>query len=710
MEKKTKQQLIEEIELLKKEKADYQALQQKLLETEEELFKSKTMFQLVIDNIPQFIFWKDTNSVFLGCNKLFAKVAGIDSPKDIVGKTDYDLPWEITEADYYREVDKRVITSKLPQLNYIETQKQADGKLAILQTSKVPLVDQNGTIIGLLGNFEDVTDKMKAESKFRDSQKRYMSLVEHSLVGIFVSQDHVLKFINQKLADFFGYDDPDELIGKHIKDIVDPKSWDIIEKEVQQRQTGNKVASRYDFTGIRKDGSKVYLEALGVNIELDGRPAEQGTLVDITERKQYEQALAESEQKFRYISEQSLMAISIIQDDKVIYANKAFADLLEFTIDEVSYFTMNDIATSIHPQDKEFVLEQHRKKIAGDADIIPHYAFRCITKTGKHKWVDLYSKIIKIDGQSANFVSMIDISDKVQAQQDLQSLNDELEQLVFDRTSQLQEALEEYRYENYERKRTQDELYITNEKLEKSLAKEKELNELKSHFVSMVSHEYRTPLTAIFSTTYIIEQYIKLSMYNEIGKQTAKIRRSVQDMTRLLEDVLTIGKADSEKMIIEPTKIDLIEECKDVIEENIAVDNNSHKFTLSSDSKSLIMLTDRTRIHHIISNLVSNAAKYSPKGSEVKLLVMDEVENVTIKCLDQGIGIPPENASKIFEPFIRFHNVGSTPGTGLGLAIVKKCVVKLNGVITFTSKVNEGTTFRVILPKDLTKPKKKSSE
>jgi len=199
-------------------------------------------------------------------------------------------------------------------------------------------------------------------------------------------------------------------------------------------------------------------------------------------------------------------------------------------------------------------------------------------------------------------------------------------------------------------------------------------------------------------------------MYNEIGKQTAKIRRSVQDMTRLLEDVLTIGKADSEKMIIEPTKIDLIEECKDVIEENIAVDNNSHKFTLSSDSKSLIMLTDRTRIHHIISNLVSNAAKYSPKGSEVKLLVMDEVENVTIKCLDQGIGIPPENASKIFEPFIRFHNVGSTPGTGLGLAIVKKCVVKLNGVITFTSKVNEGTTFRVILPKDLTKPKKKSSE
>ncbi len=705
--KQTKSQLIEEIERLEQERKDYGALEHRLRETEEALYKSKAMFQIVIDNIPQYIFWKDRNHIYQGCNRLFAEGAGVGTPSNIAGKTDYDLAWTKEEADFYRNVDRQVMDSNKPELNFVETQKQSDGKELIINTNKMPLTDKQGNVIGILGTYEDITDKNRAEEELKESQKKYKMLVDHSLVGIYITQDHILKFSNQKLAEFFGYDRPEELIGRHIREIVDPDSWEMVDKEVRMRQTHQKEASRYEFTGIRKDGSKIYLEVLGISIEMDGNPAVQGTLIDITERRKFENALMESEEKFRLISDQSLMTIIIIQDSRIKYTNSAFADLLEDSLESVNNYTVREISDALHPDDRDFVLDQMQKKETGEDGTIPHYSFRIITKTGKQRWVDLYSKTIYFNGRTADLATMIDISDRVQAQQEIKALNEELEQIVIDRTSQLQEALEEYRYENYERKRTQDELYIAKERLEESLIKEKELNELKSRFISMVSHEYRTPLTAIYSTTYILEKYLQLNKKDDILKQIDKIRHSVQDMTRLLEDVLTIGRTESDNMDIEPMELDIIEVCKDVLEENRVIDKSDHRFTLMSDSNSLLMRTDRTHIYHILSNLVSNAAKYSPKNSEVKLIVMDEIENVTIKVIDAGIGIPEKEIGKVFEPFYRLQNVGTIPGTGLGLSIVKKCVDNLRGEITFSSKINKGSTFKIILPKNYVKLDKK---
>lgn len=130
---------------------------------EEELRQSRQMLQLVIDNIPQFIFWKDRNSIYLGCNRNFAKAAGLDRVEDIVGKTDYDLAWKQEESDFFRECDRRVMESNTPQYHIIEPQLHADCKQCWVETNKIPLHDADGNVVGILGTYEDITERQQAQ-------------------------------------------------------------------------------------------------------------------------------------------------------------------------------------------------------------------------------------------------------------------------------------------------------------------------------------------------------------------------------------------------------------------------------------------------------------------------------------------------------------------------------------------------------------------
>ncbi len=132
---------------------------------EEALRESQQMLQLIVDNIPQFAFWKDRNLVYLGCNKKLAQVVGIEKPEDIVGKTDYDMPWEKEQADSYREYDRRVIDTDTPEYNIIEPILQADGKRGWVEMNKVPLHDSEGRVIGILGTYEDITERKLAEEE-----------------------------------------------------------------------------------------------------------------------------------------------------------------------------------------------------------------------------------------------------------------------------------------------------------------------------------------------------------------------------------------------------------------------------------------------------------------------------------------------------------------------------------------------------------------
>ncbi|MFY8160873.1 MAG: ATP-binding protein [Candidatus Kapaibacteriota bacterium] len=313
------------------------------------------------------------------------------------------------------------------------------------------------------------------------------------------------------------------------------------------------------------------------------------------------------------------------------------------------------------------------------------------------------SKTSDFRGRSAFISQILDITEIKDAERKVRDLNQELEKRVIDRTIQLEEALGELKIEVAIRQRTENELQEAKEKVTKALEQEKELNFLKSRFISMISHEYRTPLTVILTSTYLIEQYYQGTNREQFDKFIFKIRESVKSMIKLLEDVLTIGKSESGKFSLSIDKIRLVDFCNDIIEEVQVIDNKKHIFEFNYVNNDFEVISDVNSLKHIISNLLLNAAKYSPGQDNVIINLEDLNNDVKMEVIDFGIGIPIEDQSLLFEAFYRASNVGAISGTGLGLSIVKRFVDTIKGTITVDSKRNEGTKFTIIFPKDIHK-------
>ncbi|NJR54840.1 MAG: GAF domain-containing protein [Acaryochloris sp. CRU_2_0] len=227
---------------------------------------------------------------------------------------------------------------------------------------------------------------------------------------------------------------------------------------------------------------------------------------------------------------------------------------------------------------------------------------------------------------------------------------------------------------------------------------EREINELKSRFISMTSHEFRTPLTSILGTTELIKHYGQNWDATKQHTYLDRIQKNVKHMTGLLEDVLVLSKADQEKINFNPVLIDLESFCHALVEElELNTKPNQHiEFVCSGHH--LHPYADEKILKQILSNLLSNAIKYSPEQSTIHFELVLSDEEAVFRVQDQGIGIPEVDQQRLFESFHRATNVGQIQGTGLGLAIVKKSVELHKGTLSFESFVNQGTTFIVKLP------------
>jgi PAS domain S-box-containing protein len=234
--------------------------------------------------------------------------------------------------------------------------------------------------------------------------------------------------------------------------------------------------------------------------------------------------------------------------------------------------------------------------------------------------------------------------------------------------------------------------------IRQALERQRELNVLRSRFVAMTSHEFRTPLASILSSAELLRYYIERVSAAERDGMLQSIEAGVQRMTQMLDRILLIGKAEAEMLEFSPKPIDLKELCEQLIKEA----NRQH-----ADAKSPIVLDwqmppgmqglDEKLCRHIFSNLLSNALKYSPEGGDVRMRVHIEKGRTIFEVSDQGIGIPADELHHLFDSFHRASNVGAIAGTGLGLSIVKKSVELHGGTISVSSTIGEGTCFTVTL-------------
>ena len=236
-----------------------------------------------------------------------------------------------------------------------------------------------------------------------------------------------------------------------------------------------------------------------------------------------------------------------------------------------------------------------------------------------------------------------------------------------------------------------------NEELTKSLEKEKELNDLKSRFVSMASHEFRTPLSTILSSISLLSKYTKTEDQPKRDKHVERIKYSVKSLTDILNEFLSLGKIEAGKIEVRNEEFDLKAFVDSVVYEmNILLKpGQQFNYTHIGDK---ILFSDSHLLKHILVNLISNAIKFSPENSVIKIYSEITGGITTIQITDQGMGIPKSDQVHLFERFFRATNVTNIQGTGLGLHIVGRYVELLDGIIKYNSELEKGSSFTIKLP------------
>ena len=267
--------------------------------------------------------------------------------------------------------------------------------------------------------------------------------------------------------------------------------------------------------------------------------------------------------------------------------------------------------------------------------------------------------------------------------EEIKKMNINLESTVIQRTTELQKTLVE--------------LEASKEHLTKSLEKEKEVNDLKSRFVSMASHEFRTPLSTVLSSISLLAKYNTSEDQPKRDKHIDRIKSSVKTLTDILNEFLSLGKIEEGKVEVKSELFDISEFINSIINEMNVLLKPGQEITYDHIGNTSTY-TDSSLLKHVLINLFSNAIKFSPENATITISCKVDNENTTIQITDQGIGIPIADQIHLFDRFFRAANVTNIQGTGLGLHIVGRYIEILSGTISYQSELEKGSTFKIVLP------------
>lgn len=389
--------------------------------------------------------------------------------------------------------------------------------------------------------------------------------------------------------------------------------------------------------------------------------------------------------------------IMVDQAGKILLANPVTEHMFGYEKDALIGFVVEDLLPG-HMRQRHV---GYRKNFSSHPEPRPMGMGRDLIaqrKDGSQFPVSVSLSYTNIDGEILVMAFISDITERKKAEEALKRSEEqllvyasELEKKVQSRTEDLNVTITALEKEVNERKKAEEEA-------RKALDRERELNELKSKFVSIASHEFRTPLSTVMSSAALINQYIDRSEPDKVGKHVQRIKSSVNHLTSILNDFLSLGKLEEGKMDVNKERFSVPEFLEEIKEEITPTLKPGQKLIINCGPSSTTINSDPRILRNILFNLISNASKYSDAAKPVIIECFASSSSIGFAIRDEGIGIPLEDQKHMFDRFFRASNAGNVQGTGLGLNIVKRYLELLQGNISFSSEYGKGSVFTVIIP------------
>lgn len=625
-------------------------------ELEIQLRENETWYRGIVESQVDLVsrYTRDLTLVFV--NDAYCRYYG-GAPDKLIGHSILELEDPKVHQTIIDHVEEMIYDS-VTRVNEILSY-WPDGRERWIQwvTCSVQMEDSGATLFQAVGR--DITAQRQLERQLRESESWYRGMVESQIDLVSRHRpDTTLLFVNDAYCKFYGFS-REELIGQsflitELPEVREPllaKIWDdmytpgphISENVTLHADGRERWVQWMSYTFAGDDGQVTMIQAVGR---------------EITEQKIAERILRENEQRFRAMFEGASEGIALIDmQQRLVQINHYIEQRFGYTRDQlvgVPYSKL--IAEQSRPAILAALAKAGHTGESVNIRLTPSPLAQ--SAAGQSFPIEVTFVPITVSGEQMTMCLLVDVTERQQ--------------------------LEEQR--------------LINRALEVELEKERELIDLKQRFTTMVTHEFRTPLAIIQSTVNIVQSYFDRLPQDKLLERLDVVTKQAKRMSELLTDVLMFSHGEHGLKPAPHESIDLTLFIESLIEDLRNVDNNAHPILLSVNNPPIQLETDRRLLEHICLNLISNAIKYSPAGTPVNVTITREDDAVTFQVTDRGIGIPPGDLARIYDPFHRAANVGAHSGTGLGLPIVKQCVEALGGTIKAESSAGHGSTFTVRLP------------
>lgn len=643
-------------------------------QTEEALRESEELYRTLIETSPDPIIMYSLRGELLTANKQAARTYGVSSAAVFLRevKTVFDLLTDDGKA--YAEASFRLtLAAGIPQKNEYLVRVRG-GRIIAAEMHSSIVRTATGEPRAFISVVRDITERKRTEEALRKSEAYFRAITENSSDLLLIADaGGTLTYTSPSIEMITGYR-PNEVIGKSILDFVMPEDLPkLIEEFGRALQTKN-INIPNSFRVRHKNGAELFMEGLGTNLLDD--PAIAGfvmTARDITERKQAEEALRESENKFRKLTEASTVGISITDGQRFLYGNPTVLKMSGYSEAEYLSKPMLDFVT---PESRELIRRRAMDRLAGKT-VPDHYEIQVLTKDGSIKWADVGAAVIDYNGKPATIFTQYDVTNRKAAETEKESLQAQLIR------AQKMEAL--------------------------------------GQLAGGVAHDLNNVLGILSGYSELL--LMEIPEGSRSRGHVEKILQSTEKGAAIIQDLLTLarrGVTVSEVINLNSVVFDFL---KTPVFENMKDYHPRVTFSTEFDNNLLNIKGSPVHLEKTLMNLVSNAAESISGKGEVTIRTESRYLDKTIRGYDEvregdyavltvsdnGMGIPAEHRAKIFEPFYTKKTMGRS-GTGLGLAIVWGTVKDHNGYIDMQTKVGEGNTFTLYFPvtrEELTAPQQK---